>query len=411
MQQKSRSRRTLLKFSDRVGQLPPYITAVLKEKADQMVRSGQVVYDYTLGDPDWRVPTFAKQALVADLRRGGSSRYQLRGKSVQLREAIASWYLRQYGIELDPATQIEGGLGSKAILFELGQTLPPLGAKVGHPDPCYLIHQVGIGFPGGVPVPYHVGPKYDPRDEIERTFYDHTDMIGLFVNFPHNPTAVGVDLKFYEWLVAFAKTHDLWVIADNAYAFDSRTPSILQVDGAMDCAVEVNSTSKRYGMAGWRKGWAAGCKRMVGRVIGLHSHTQYGAFRPLVAGAIAAINHGDKHASGNCALLKRRLEVLANGLTEAGWPDVTVPDTQTMYLYPPVPPQFQSLGSLGFALHLLEEAKFAVTPGIAFGPGGEGHVRLAAVMSTAKIRRSCEALKEFFSVSVASPVELGETFV
>lgn len=383
-----------MKFSDRTTKFAPYLTAELKAKAAQMVG----VADFTLGDPDYEPPRQAKRALIRDLRRPGSHRYQLRHAFDDARMEIAYWYNRTHRVVLDPLTQIEiGPLGSKDLGINADCCFVPNGAKVGCPNPRYPITEESILLADGIPVLYRVDTDNDLYAEIETLWSSHPDLVGIKVQFPHNPTTRGVDGGFYQWLVDFCRPKGLWIVLDNPYGYTKETPTILQARGAMECCVELNSISKRYGMQGYRFSWAAGCREMVGQIIKLHAHTQYGSLRSIQAAATAAIRHGDKAAESNCELVRSRLAALVWGLKSVGWVEAELPGSENLFAWVPLPARYAHLGSIAFCELLLEKAGVMAAPGIAYGSQGEGYVRFAGVLSKNTIRQACRRISFLFS--------------
>ena len=316
-----------------------------------------------------------------------------------LRKAIAGYYDRRFEVDLDPESEVIVTLGSKEGLANLAQAITSPGDVVLVPNPSYPIHAFGFMIAGAAI--RHIPPTEPDQflAALERA-YKHSvpAPIALIVNYPSNPTAEVRDLDFYGEIVEFARARGMYVLSDVAYSEiyfgDKPPPSILQIPGARDVAVEFGSLSKTYSMPGWRVGYAVGCRKLVTALGRVKSYLDYGAFTPIQVAAIAALNGPQDCVAEFRATYKRRRDVLIEGLASAGW-DVPSPEA-SMFAWAPIPEPFRHLGSLEFSKLLLEKANVAVAPGIGFGEYGDGHVRLALVENTDRIRQAVRNLKPLF---------------
>src|SRR6201990_1200180 len=369
----------------RLKRLPPYVFAEVNAMKARARAAGQDVIDLGMGNPD--LPTaphiVAKLAEAAATPRahGYSASRGIPG----LRKAIAGYYARRFNVELDPESEVIVTLGSKEGLANLAQAITSPGDIVLVPNPSYPIHPYGFIIAGGsvrhIPVP-GAHSTTDFLAALERAVR-HTvpKPIALVLNYPSNPTAQVVDLDFYAAVVDFCKRQGIWILSDLAYAeiyFDGNPPpSVLQVSGARDIAVEFTSLSKTSPMAGWRIGFAAGNKTLIQSLTRIKSYLDYGAFTPIQVAATAALNGPQDCIAEIRERYRTRRDIFIDGLRQAGW-EVPIPDA-TMFAWAPIPPTFHSIGSLAFSKLLLEQANVAVSPGIGFGEYGEGVVRFALV--------------------------------
>jgi alanine-synthesizing transaminase len=383
---------------ERMAALPPYVLAAVDELKSRLRGEGHDVFDFGLGNPDGPSPKAAIERLIAEAQRPGNQRYMPSRGLPEVRRAICDWYGRRYGQSFDPETEAVVTLGSKEGLAHLLLAIVGKGDCVLSPDPCYPIHRFGVIIAGGEPVPVATGPGRDPYGEIEAALArSPRKPKGLIVNYPHNPTSAVVDLKFFEKVVALAKRESLWVISDLAYAdliHDGRpAPSIFQVPGARDLAVEFFTVSKSYSMPGWRVGFCVGNPTLVGALGSIKGYLDYGIFGPAQLAAATALTSCDDDVAANRALYKHRAALLCDGLAAAGWP---VPrPVASMFIWAPLPPQAAAMGAVRFASELLEKALVAVAPGVGFGPGGEGYVRFALVESDERTKKACAAIGAF----------------
>lgn len=381
----------------RLAALPPYVLAAVDELKSRLRAEGQDVYDFGLGNPDGPSPKAAVERLISEVQRPGNQRYMPSRGLLEVRQAITDWYGRRYGQRFDPETEAVVTLGAKEGLAHLLLAVVGPGDCVLSPDPCYPIHRFGVIIAGGEPVPVATGPDRDAYAEIEKALARAPRKPkGLIVNFPHNPTSAVVDLGFFEKVVALARRESLWVISDLAYAdllHDGQpAPSIFQVPGARDLAVEFFTVSKSYSMPGWRVGFCVGSSTLVGALTGIKGYLDYGIFGPAQLAAATALGSCDADVAANRNLYRHRAAVLCEGLAQAGWP---VPKPiASMFVWAPLPAGAAGKGSVAFAAELLERARVAVSPGVGFGPGGEGFVRFALIESDDRVARACAAIGE-----------------
>jgi alanine-synthesizing transaminase len=386
----------------RLSQLPPYVLGRVDELKTKLRAEGREVYDFGLGNPDGTSPPAVVARLEAELRKAGFQRYMPSKGLPEVRKAICDWYQRRYGVAFDADKEAVATIGSKEGIGHLLMGLVGPGDCVLSPDPGYPIHRWGVVLAGGESIPWSVRPGGDHFAAVEAALARAPRKPkGLVVNFPHNPTAAVADLAFYEKVVGLARRESLWVVSDLAYAdlcFDDRpAPSIFQVPGAREVAVEFFTVSKSYSMPGWRVGFCVGNGPLVQGLATIKGYMDYGSFAPTQLAAATALSSCDEDVARNRAVYKHRAAVLAEGLRAAGWP-VTPPEA-TMFIWAPLPARFASLGSVAFAAELLEKAGVAVAPGVAFGPGGEGYVRFSLIESDDHVRRACELIGKFLQGS------------
>lgn len=374
----------------RLSGLPPYVFAEVNAMKAAARRRGEDVIDLGMGNPDGPPPAHVVQKLVETLNNPRVHGYSTSRGIPGLRRAQAGYYQRRFGVELNPETEVVVTLGSKEGLANLAQAVVGPGDVVVAPDPCYPIHAFGQIFAGAELRSVPVGPGIDLLAGIEQAMRQMPRPRCVVVNFPANPSALTVGLDFYERIVALAKELDILVISDIAYAeiyFDGNPPpSILQVPGAKDIAIEFSSLSKTYNMAGWRIGFAAGNARLVAALAKIKSYLDYGAFTPIQVAATAALNGPQDCIAEIRQRYKDRRDVLIEGLARAGW-HVESPNA-SMFVWAPLPEDFAAMGSLEFCKHLLTEAQVAAAPGIGFGPGGEGYVRFALIENRQRLRQA-----------------------
>ncbi len=382
----------------RIQKLPPYVFAVINEMRAK-ARAAQIdVIDMGMGNPDGATPRVVVSKLVEAARNARNHRYSQSRGIPRLREEITKRYLGNYGVELDPEREAIVTIGAKdALAHLLFATVGP-GDVVLSPNPAYPIHQYGVIMAEGTAevLPMPDAPTFlNALESFYRTAPRKPKM--LLISFPHNPTTVCVDLDFMKEIVRLAAAHGTMIIHDFAYAdlgFDGyRPPSILQVDGAKEIAVEIFSMSKSYNMAGWRVGYCLGNPKMIAALARIKSYLDYGVFQPIQIASIIALRECEADTRKICAVYQKRRDVLVAGLKRAGWP-VEKP-RGSMFLWAPVPERYQSTGSLEFSKLLLEKALVAVSPGIGFGPLGEGHVRFALVENEQRIRQATRAIGQF----------------
>ncbi len=386
----------------RISRLPPYVFNIVNElKANARAR-GEDIVDFGMGNPDKPAPKHITDKLIEAAQRENTHRYSLSRGIPRLRKAIADWYLRKFNVEIDPEKEAIVTIGSKEGLAHLTlATLGP-GDAVLVPNPAYPIHPYGCVIAGADIIYVPLTEDSDFFSEIEKAIEDSWPKPKmLIVNFPGNPTTQCVDLAFLERLVAIAKQHQMWLVHDIAYGeitFDGYVaPSILQVDGAKDIAVEFYSLSKTYNMPGWRVGFMCGNPTLVEALSRIKSYLDYGMFTPIQIAAIEALNGPQEVIDEVRATYKRRRDVLCEGLCNAGW-QVEKPKA-TMFVWAKIPEQYMHLGSLEFSKRLLEEAKVAVSPGVGFGKYGDTHVRFSLIENEHRTRQAVRNIKKMLKES------------
>jgi alanine-synthesizing transaminase len=382
----------------RIQKLPPYVFAVINEMRAK-ARSAQIdVIDLGMGNPDGATPRAVVNKMIEAAKNARNHRYSQSRGIPRLREEITNRYRVKYGVELDPDQEAIVTIGAKDALAHLLFAVIGPGDAVVSPNPAYPIHQYGVLMAEGqacmLPLP-------DPDTFLNRLHDLYRAAAKkpamLLISFPHNPTTTCVDLNFFREVIALAREHGTMVVHDFAYAdlgFDGyQPPSILQVEGAKEVAVEIFSMSKSYNMAGWRVGYCLGNRKMIAALARIKSYLDYGVFQPIQIAAIIALRECEAETAKICATYQKRRDVLVHGLNRAGWP-VEKP-RGSMFLWAPVPERYRSLGSLEFAKMLLEKAHVAVSPGIGFGPLGEGYVRFALVENEQRIRQATRSIAQF----------------
>ena len=383
----------------RIKRLPPYVFNIVNDLKAQARAAGEDIIDFGMGNPDQPTPKHIVDKLTEAVQRGDTHRYSVSRGIPRLRKAICGWYKTKYDVDLDSDSEAIVTIGSKEGLAHLAlATLGP-GDAVLVPNPAYPIHPYGFVIAGADIRHVPIGPDIDFFSELEKaikTSYPKPKM--LVLNFPGNPTTQCVDLEFFEKVVKMAKEHDIWVVHDNAYAeivFDGyKAPSILEVPGAKDIAVEFYSLSKTYNMPGWRVGFMCGNKELVGALARIKSYLDYGMFTPIQVAAIAALEGPQDCVDDIRALYKERRDILCDGLTAIGWA-VDKPKA-TMFVWARIPEKYRELGSLEFSKKLLKEAKVAVSPGIGFGDFGDEYVRFGLIENTHRTRQAVRGIKQMF---------------
>ena len=381
----------------RIQRLPPYVFAEVNAMKAGARARGEDIIDLGMGNPDGRPPQHVIDKLCevanSDTAHGYSASRGIPG----LRKAQAAYYKRRFGVELDPDSEVIVTLGSKEGLANLAQAITAPGDVVLAPNPSYPIHTFGFIIAGAAIRSIPAAPGDDFFVRLERSMYYSVPRPKvLVVGYPSNPTAYVADLDFYRRLVEFARANDLIVISDLAYAEiyfgETPTPSILQVEGAKDIAVEFTSMSKTFSMAGWRMGFAVGNPQLIAALSRIKSYLDYGAFTPIQAAAVAALNGPQDIIDENRKLYRKRRDVLVESFGRAGW-EIPVPQA-SMFAWAPIPEQFRKLGSMEFSKRLLTEAKVAVSPGVGFGEEGEGFVRIALVENEQRLRQAARGVKK-----------------
>jgi alanine-synthesizing transaminase len=381
----------------RVGSLPPYAFAEVNRRKAEVRLGGSDVIDLGFGNPDIPSPDEAVETLIREARQPSNHRYSVSRGIQDLREALAGRYMRRFGVELDPDTEIISTIGAKEGLSHLMWTLVQPGDAAIVPEPSYPIHIYAPIIAGAEVRRAPIGSEEDYFEIVNRMFGNSWPRPRvIIVSFPHNPTTKTVDLDFFSRLVDFAKANDVVLVHDFAYAdiaFDGyRPPSILEVPGAKDVAVELYSLTKGHSMAGWRVGFLAGNSAVVGALAKLKSYLDYGTFQPIQIAAAEALATGDGFVAEVNKTYMRRRDALVDGLADIGW-KVDKP-MGTMFVWAEVPGPYDEMGSLDFSIHLLEHAGVAVSPGVGFGPSGEGHVRFALVEDVGRIEQAADRIGE-----------------
>ena len=370
-------------------------------KADARAR-GEDIIDLGMGNPDLPTPPHIVEKLCEAVQDPRTHRYSQSKGIKGLRLALSNYYKRRFDVDIDQDSETVVTLGSKEGLANLAQAITAPGDTILVPNPSYPIHPFGFTIAGGSIRHVPIGPGHDFMEGLSRAM-QHTipRPIAVVINFPSNPTAQVVDLEFYKKIIDFAKKNDIYVLSDLAYSEiyfgDTPPPSILEVQGAKDVAIEFTSLSKTYSMAGWRIGFASGNKKLVGALTRVKSYLDYGAFTPIQVAATAALNGPQDCIDDFRRIYRQRRDALVEGLASAGW-NIPSPEA-TMFAWAPLPEKFMAMGSLEFSKLLLSEAKVAVSPGIGFGEFGEGYVRIAIVENEQRIRQACRNIKNFLSTA------------
>jgi len=390
----------------RIRRLPPYVFAEVNKAKAAARADGEDVIDLGMGNPDSPTPPHIVAKLIEAVADPRTHRYSTSRGITGLRRALAGYYDRRFGVTLDPETEVIATLGSKEGLANLAAAITSPGDTILVPNPSYPIHQFGFIIAGASVRSVPATPDEAMLRALDvAVCHSVPKPTALIVNFPSNPTAFVATLDFYREIIAFARKHDIWILSDLAYAelyFDGNPPpSILQVEGARDIAVEFTSMSKTYSMPGWRMGFAAGNQRLITALTRMKSYLDYGAFTPIQVAATAALNGPQDCVAAARALYKERRDVLIPGLAAAGW---SIPSPAgSMFAWAPIPERFAHLGSVAFSKLLLAGAGVAVAPGIGFGEHGDGHVRFAFVENVHRLRQAVRGIRGFLATSNAAP--------
>lgn len=381
----------------RIERLPPYVFNIIGELKQQARARGEDIIDFGMGNPDQPTPQHIVEKLKETADRGDTHRYSQSRGIPRLRKAICDWYKRRYDVDLDQNTEAIVTLGSKEGLAHLAMACTGPGDSVLVPNPSYPIHPYGFVISGAdirhVPIHSDIGFFEELEHAIKNSFPTPKMLV---INFPANPTADCVELDFFEKVVAIAREHQIWVVQDLAYAdicFDGyQAPSILQVPGAKEVAVEFFSLSKSYNMPGWRVGFCCGNPTLIAALARMKSYLDYGMFTPIQVAAISALEGDQSCVDEIRAMYQSRRDVLCTGLNNAGWP--VQPPRATMFVWAPIPQQYRDMGSIEFSKKLLADAKVAVSPGIGFGEYGEGYVRFGLIENEHRTRQAVRNIRQ-----------------
>jgi alanine-synthesizing transaminase len=390
----------------RLKRLPPYVFEEVNRMKARARAAGEDIIDFGMGNPDMPTPPHIVEKLVEAARNPRAHRYSMSRGVPGLRKALAAYYGRRFGVELNPETECIVTLGSKEGLANLAQAITAPGDAILVPNPSYPIHPFGFIISGANIRHFHFAPGTDFLAAVERaTRHCVPKPVALVVNFPSNPTAMVADRDLYKDIVAFARREGIFVISDLAYSeiyFDGvPPPSMLEVPGAKDVVIEFTSMSKTYNMPGWRIGFGAGSPKLIAALGRIKSYLDYGAFTPIQVAATAALNGPQDCVEEIRQMYKARRDVLIKGLAQAGW-DVPSP-AASMFAWAPIPERFAHMGSVEFSKLLLREAKVAVAPGIGFGEYGDTHVRIGLVENEQRIRQACRNIKKLLGTPSNQP--------
>jgi len=383
----------------RIRRLPPYVFNITAELKMAARRRGEDIIDLSMGNPDGPTPPHIVAKLVEAAQRPDTHGYSVSKGIPRLRKAICNWYQTRYGVELDPDSEAIVTIGSKEGIAHLALATLDRGDIVLVPNPSYPIHIYGPVIAGADIRHVRMTPGVDFFDELDRAMkesYPKPKM--LILNFPSNPTSQCVDLPFFEKIIDIARQHDIYVVHDLAYAditFDGyRAPSIMEVPGARDVAVEFFTMSKSYNMAGWRVGFMVGNRDLVSALARMKSYHDYGTFTPIQIASILALEGPQDCVREIAMTYQKRRDVMVQGLHAAGW--MVESPKAAMYIWAKIPEPYAKMGSLEFSKKLLEEARLAASPGIGFGEYGDDHVRLALIENESRIRQATRGVKEMF---------------
>jgi alanine-synthesizing transaminase len=383
----------------RIDRLPPYVFNTLTQLKMEARARGEDIIDFGMGNPDQATPKHIVDKLIETAQRPDTHRYSMSKGIPRLRRAMARWYKRHYDVTLDSEKQVLATIGSKEGLAHLALAISGPGDTILVPDPAYPIHTYGFVIAGA-------NVEQIPLIDEQQFLQAIEESIGknwpkpkaLVISFPANPSTHCVDYDFFVKVIALAKQHGIWVIHDLAYAdivFDGyKAPSILQVPGAIDIAIETYSLSKSYNMPGWRVGFACGNNELVAALTRIKSYLDYGTFTPIQVAAITALEGPDDCVHEICEMYKQRRNALCDGLNDIGWA-VERPKA-TMFVWAPIPVFYRHMGSIEFSKYLLQEAQVAVSPGIGFGQQGDGFVRFGLIENNQRIRQAIRNLKALF---------------
>ena len=383
----------------RIKRLPPYVFNITNELKMAARHRGEDIIDLSMGNPDGDTPKHIVDKMVEVAQRPGTHGYSASRGIPRIRKAISDWYKRRWDVDIDPDKEAIVTIGSKEGIAHLMLATCDRGDTVLVPNPSYPIHIYGSIIAGADVRSVRMGPGIDFFSEFERAVTETTPKPKLMIlGFPSNPTAQCVDLDFFEKLVALAKKHGVYIVHDLAYAdivYDGfKAPSIMQVPGAKDVAVEFFTMSKSYNMAGWRIGFMVGNRELVGALTRIKSYHDYGTFTPIQVGAIEALNGPQECVEEVRKEYEHRRDVMVKGLHDLGW--MVEKPKASMYIWAELPEFYKSMGSVEFSKRLLEKAKVAVSPGIGFGEYGEGFVRIALIENADRIRQALRGIRQMF---------------
>jgi alanine-synthesizing transaminase len=380
----------------RITSLPPYVFTIIDSLKVEARRAGQDVIDFGFGNPDLASPEIAVDKVVEAVRNPRNHRYSASRGIPKLRQAAADLYLRRFGVELDPETEVINTIGAKEGFSHLMWVLVGPGDAALVPSPSYPIHIYGPLFAGADIREVPLGTGHDFFENLREAWeYSWPKPRVIVMSFPHNPTTTCVDLDFMQRVVDFAREHDVVVVHDNAYAelgFDGyQPPSILQAEGAKEVAVELYSMTKSYSMAGWRVSFLVGRSDVVQALAKLKSYLDYGTFQPVQIAATVTLNEAPDYPKVVQEIYQSRRDALCSGLARVGWE--VEPPQGTMFLWAPIPEPYRDMGSIEFASFLVREAQVATSPGVGFGPGGDGHVRFAMIENEQRTSQAMRNLR------------------
>ncbi len=388
----------------RIKRLPPYVFNIVNDLKAKARARGEDIIDFGMGNPDQPTPPHIVEKMTEAAQRGDTHRYSISKGIPRLRKAICTWYKNRYDVDLDPDSEAIVTIGSKEGLAHLALATVGPGDAVLVPNPSYPIHPYGFVIAGADIRHVPMVPGVDFFDELEKAIKDSWPKPKMLVlNFPGNPTTQCVELEFFEKVIKIAREHQIWVIHDIAYAdivFDGyRAPSIMEVPGAKEVAVEFYTLSKSYNMPGWRVGFMVGNEKLVGALARMKSYLDYGMFTPVQVAAIHALEGPQECVQEICDMYQKRRDVLCAGLNAIGW-EVTPPKA-TMFVWAPIPEQYKHMGSLEFAKKLLKDAKVAVSPGVGFGEYGDDHVRFGLIENEHRTRQAIRGIRDMFRKDAA----------
>ncbi len=381
----------------RMERLPPYVFKVVDKLKMELRRQGEDVIDLGMGNPDLPTPKHIVDKLIEAAQKPHNYRYSASAGITKLRQAIADWYKRRWGVEIDPEEEAIATMGVKEGLSHLVLATVSPGDVVFAPNPTYPIHPYSVIIAGGDLRSIPTGPGRDFfEDLLTATKQTWPLPKMLILSYPHNPTTAVVEREFFEKIVAFCREHDIMVVHDFAYAdlvFDGYTPpSFLQIPGAKEIGVEFFSLSKSYSMPGWRVGFCAGNPRLIAALRRIKSYVDYGMFQPIQIAAIIALNGPDECVKEVVEIYRQRRDALVDGLNRVGWP-IEKPKG-TMFVWAKIPEPYLKMGSLEFAKMLMVKSKVAVSPGVGFGEYGDDHVRFALVENPHRINQAIRGIKQ-----------------